>query len=538
MKTKLLPPDLNCDVLVIGSGIAGINAAVNAAESGCKVILLSKGSLFSGSSFYPGTWGLGLIGPEDEDDIPNLEKSIKNIGCGMTNDKLVHAFVTGIPAALETIRRRGVKLRTANQKNQREFIPCFDYKHRDWNGLEFESVREVFSSLIKDLGITVLENCEVLKLEKKENRITGAVFYDGNEVKFLSSKSTVLASGGYGSLFQYHLCTDDVIGSGQALALNAGCSLINMEFMQMMPGYIYPAPKTVFNEKTFRFTRIYHSDGTPLLPEADSERLLDIRSGHGPFTSRLDSKVVDTEIFKDFLHNRDGVEIQYNDELRTNPPEFVTTYFDWLKESKGLTVDDPIHVGIFAHAANGGIKIKEDTSTGINGLFAAGEVTGGMHGADRIGGLSTANGLVFGQKAGIAAAKYAKAAEKNQDNAVFEMMTCTNENELVARLQDTMFRNAMVIRTQEGLNSALNEVRQINTEICTSEYPTDHDVAAYYRMQLRLITAESILKSAQARKESRGSHYRTDYPEQSDAFNKCYVVTKTDEINVHLESDT
>ena len=128
----------DCDVLVLGSGIAGISAALRAAELGARVILACKGPLFSGSSFYPGTWGLGLIGPENEADKKDLAETILRVGQGMADPKLVETFVGGIAPAIENLRKKGVRLRRANQAGQKEFIPCFDHKHRDWNGIEFE----------------------------------------------------------------------------------------------------------------------------------------------------------------------------------------------------------------------------------------------------------------------------------------------------------------------------------------------------------------------------------------------------------------
>ena len=209
------------------------------------------------------------------------------------------------------------------------------------------------------------------------------------------------------------------MGIGHSLALAAGCTLVNMEFMQMMPGYITPAYKTVFNEKVFRFTRFSKADGSPLLTPEEAE-LLEIRSTHGPFTARLSSKAVDISLFREFMANERGCVATYCEEMKENPPEFVKVYFDWLLSAKGVSVDDPIHVGIFAHAANGGIRIWPDASTGVPGLFAAGEVTGGMHGADRIGGLSTANGLVVGTIAGESAAVYAHSARTGPDAVEYE----------------------------------------------------------------------------------------------------------------------
>ena len=129
-----------------------------------------------------------------------------------------------------------------------------------------------------------------------------------------------------------------------------------------------PAYQTIFNEKTFRFTRLRCPDGRPLLNGAAKE-LLTQRSTHGPFTSRLPSKAVDLALFRAFLEDERGVEATYTEEMRSDPPEFVKTYFDWLRESRGLTMEDPIHIGIFAHAANGGIKTDPNAFTGVPGLF-------------------------------------------------------------------------------------------------------------------------------------------------------------------------
>ena len=106
-----------CDVLVLGSGIAGISAALTAAESGASVILVCKGRLFSGSSFYPGTWGLGLVGPADEADEADLISTIEDVGCGMADDALVRALVKGIHPAIEKVRSMGVRLRKADSRS-------------------------------------------------------------------------------------------------------------------------------------------------------------------------------------------------------------------------------------------------------------------------------------------------------------------------------------------------------------------------------------------------------------------------------------
>ena len=514
-----------CDVLVLGSGIAGISAALAAAERGRNVILACKGRLFSGSSFYPGTWGLGLIGPADERDKADLAASIARVGCGIADPELVDAFVSGISPAIRRVSEMGVKLRRADKGGEQEYIPCFDHKHRDWNGIEFDSAREVFSRRLEELGVEILPNCEGLELVKSEGRVCGAVVVRDNTLCYLAAGAVVLATGGYGSLFENHLCTEDVMGSGHALALRAGCTLVNMEFMQMMPGYLSPAPKTIFNEKTFRFTCMKKGDGSPLLGEHEKE-LLTVRSTHGPFTSRLSSKEVDFAVFDAFLQDKRGVEVTYSREMIEHPPEFVKVYFDWLKEHKGVSMEEPIHIAMFAHAANGGVKIAPDASAGVPGLFAAGEVTGGMHGADRIGGLSTANGLVFGTRAGYSAAQDCAEAPSPPESCEFTLMGVEGCGEDLKKLQETMTRSAMIVRTEEGLTQALEEVEAISARIRTHAVPCERvsQGVETHRMLSRCLTAECILRAALLRTESRGSHYRADFPNQDDAQQRPVLI--------------
>jgi succinate dehydrogenase/fumarate reductase flavoprotein subunit len=339
----------------------------------------------------------------------------------------------------------------------------------------------------------------------------------------------VLASGGYGSIFKYHLCTEDVLGSGQHMALKAGCKLVNMEFMQMMPGYIKPAYKTIFNEKIFHFSDFKKADGSDLLNK-EQIKTLEIRSGHGPFTSRLDSKVVDFALFKAFTKDEGGVKVTYSEEMKKNPPEFVQVYFDWLKQAKGITADDPIYIGVFAHAANGGVRINPDASTDVPGLFAAGEVTGGMHGADRIGGLSTANGLVFGAIAGHSAAEFAAKAEPSAESCMYIPMSASGCEAALKKLQQTMFQNAMVLRCEQGLLESLSLVQSLRSSVAAKLRPDDNfnEVAKTQRFLARCTTAESVLRSALLRKESRGSHNRVDYPQQDPKLEKQIIVEMRD----------
>lgn len=527
-----------CDVLVVGSGIAGISAALEAAEIGCSVIITSSANMFSGSSFYPGTWGLGLIGPEDDDDCQDLMDSILKIGCGVADPTMVRTFVKGIRPAIDKVRQMGVNLRRANKSNQSEYIPCFDHKHRDWNGIEFTSAKEVFSRRMEQLRVRTLPHCELIELAKDDDHICGAVMSEDRVPIYVGCKALVLATGGYGGLFKYHLCTNDITGVGHALALKSGCRLVNMEFMQMMPGYINPAPKTIYNEKVFRFTEFQYDDGNSLFPN-DSywHELLKVRSTHGPFTSRLPSKEIDFRLFDAFLANEQGVRASYSEQIRENPPEFVKTYFDWLKESKHLTMNDSIQLGIFAHAANGGILITPEAATDIPGLFACGEGTGGMHGADRIGGLSTANGLVFGGIAGRSAALYSNNHPIPQ-SWEFNNWSISNVSHMTDELQRIMFQSGMVIRSGEGLQKALSNIEMMENELKKDPEDNIAIISESRRIEAQFLTAKSILKASLIREESRGSHYRSDFPSSNQNMARSIIISyQKGDLTAHFKED-
>ncbi len=527
-----------CDVFVIGAGIAGIMAAISAAEKGANVIIASSSKMFSGSSFYPGTWGLGLIGPVDKSDEDDLINTIKTVGCEVIDYELVKTFVSKINPTLEKIKEMGIKLKQPNNSKEKEFIPCFDHKERNWNGILFDSAKEVFSKKIDELKITRYEFSEVIEIVKDKSSIKGVILIkEGKEIEYIRCKAIVIASGGIGGLFKQRLNTDDVNGLGQSLALKIGCQLVNIEFMQMMPGYINPCPKTIFNEKTFKYVKILDYDGKNILEDIDNyEEKLKIRSTHGPFTSRLVSKDIDYAIFKEGIKEPTGVRVVYKDSIKKNQPEFIRVYFEWLKEKKHLTVDDEINIGIFFHAANGGIKINKCAETDISGVFAAGEVTGGMHGADRIGGLSTANGLVFGKIAGESASKYAQRFNcLDGDEIELSINQVENAEELLIDLQNLMFKYAMIEKSEEGIVEAINLLEDIKSRKFISNNIDIKTLYKTYRLNANLLLAEGILRVLYLRKESRGSHYRKDYPRIDEKMSKKILVRYRGKFEVDFE---
>lgn len=504
------------DVLVIGSGIAGLCAAIEAARTGATVAVASAGKTMSGSSFFPGTWGLGLIGPVNEDDEQDLIDTIQTVGGGVADPELVQTFVHGIPQAIEWLEQDlGVELQrpqSAESAQQKQFIPCFDHKTRKWRGLTRKPLEDACMAQIESLGIRLLPRHELIDLlEDSTGRINGALLYDLTRERIVSiaAKATIIAAGGTGGLFERSLTSADVLSSSQAIALAHGASLTNIEFMQMMPGFIEPKRNLVFNEKTWRYVKF---DQPVDIADEKLDDLLEQRSGYGPFTSRLASSAIDLAIDQ---AGAEGLALHY-DFPREDVPEFVQTFATWLQDEHGIAPTDEMRVAMYAHAANGGIKIDKTAYTGVKGLYACGEATGGMHGADRIGGLSSANGIVFGRIAGASAAQAAQNAPEaalKADIALPQYGIATTEAERLTRsLKHTMSTYCMINRTETGLYTALQEIESLKAEATTLSMRNAHDsqVAALARLESQIQLAQEMVKAMRNRTESLGSHYRAD----------------------------
>ena len=504
------------DVLVIGSGIAGLCAAIEAARAGATVAIASAGKTMSGSSFFPGTWGLGLIGPVDEDDEQELIDTIQTVGGGVADPELVQTFVHGIPQAIDWLEQDlGVELQrpqSAESAQQKQFIPCFDHKTRNWRGLTRKPLEDVCTAQIELLGIRLLPRHELIDLvEDTSGKIVGAMLFNQTDERIVTfaAKATIIAAGGTGGLFERSLTSADVLSSSQAIAQAHGATLTNIEFMQMMPGFIEPKRNLVFNEKTWRYVKF---DQSVDIDDDKLDKLLEQRSGYGPFTSRLDSRAIDLAIDQ---AGAEGLALHY-DFPSEDVPEFVQTFATWLQDEHGIAPTDEMRVAMYAHASNGGIKIDKAAATGVAGLYACGEATGGMHGADRIGGLSSANGIVFGRIAGASATQAALDAPETPlktDIALPQRGLAKADAERLARsLKHTMSSYCMINRTETGLSEALHELEGLKTEATTlsTQKAQDSEVAALARLQSQIQLAQEMVKAMRKRTESLGSHYRAD----------------------------
>lgn len=499
------------DVVIVGGGIAGCVAAIEASRAGASVCLASEGGAFSGSSFYPGTWGLGLIGPTDASDADDLVETIVRVGRGVADASLVDSFVRGIPAAISELEAMNVVLKRPENPTERQYVPCFDHKLRLWRGLERDAMRRGFDRALHRGSVARLDGCELLDIRADEGRVAGVLLFDmsGRRFRAFSCGSLVLTTGGMAGLYARNLSMPGNFATVQALAARCGARLTNMEFMQIMPGFASPRRNIVFNEKAFRFARVCDELGSSITHE-----MLESRSEYGPFScERLGASV-------DFAMETCGdAGMSIVCDAGVDSPEFVRVYSEWLARECGVSANAPARIAPYAHASNGGIAIDERGGCGVDGLFAAGECTGGMHGADRIGGLASANALVFGMRAGSSAAKFACAGAPRELRSVravpcfeIEGLAVADCDGIMRELRKTMSAHCMISRNAAGLNDAARMISAFQGRLAREAEPMGDPsaVASTLRCRLQLETAAAMVSAMLARKESCGSHYRSD----------------------------
>lgn len=509
----------DCDVLVIGAGIAGTTAALAAAKTGARVILASTASIFSGSSFFGGTWGLGLISPQDISDKAELAQTILAVGRGVAVPTLVTQFVKGIKPAIQQLESRGVHLRHAKAAEQQEFIPCFDHKQRSWYGLGRSAYRKAIADALEIQQVVQLPYHELLDLLEDDYGICGALLYDSthDELRQIKAGAVVLATGGFGGLFGRTLTMPDVLGTAQAIALKHGAALINAEFIQIMPGLLSPKKGIVFNEKSFRFACLEGFEKQNL-PD-----LMTARAGHGPFSASLPDHLVDLAI----AGQAGGAKLSYT--VPDVLPEFMQTYADWFYNSFNCSPFENVRIAPYAHAANGGIYIDNSASCDVPGLFACGEATGGMHGADRIGGLSSANCLVFGEIAGQAAAAYAQNHTTKMQNIALptKATSITDCQHALKQIRSIMDTNCLLGRESRTLTYAQQQLSHIQSQLSQHSTPCSdpRSIAFTTRATHACLSARALVAAMLARPESRGSHFRHDFPTANSACAQPHTLT-------------
>ena len=537
------------DVLIIGGGAAGCRAALEARDCGARTAIAVKG----GFGRVPGLRGTGASGragsPLGFSDIPHVvgggRISVKpeeeqqalfdlmlQAGLGMADPKLVKILMEEAPAAKQSLKRWGLV-----SDEYEPFIHCFI---TPIPGLSYV-VRAA-------ADITILENMMAVKLLIHDGACVGILALDENsgETVRIYCKSVILATGGAGGLYMHHFQPSCITGDGYAMAFEAGAELLNMEFQQMIWATIYPttnilpgiwgANPSLRNQRGEPFLEKYIPEG---IRYAD---VLKSKLQHWPFSSRDISKYLDIAAVKE---TRAGGAVQHGGfQLETANIDtdcwellMVPHCKEYLK-FRGVDWDrSTVEVNVAYHCHNGGILVDENGQSSIEGLYAVGETAAGPYGADRIAGSMMASGQVFGIRAGRHAAKKARgkamwegsSCEKDEIAELRRMiqLDAGQARRMINHLQRSAWENLLVVKDEMSLNCVEHDIQQIWSEVRSKErsgHGTDPIRAAELNSLLRI--GEMITCAARTRKESRGNHYREDFPKQDNTRQAAAVLVK------------
>ena len=545
---------LTTDVLVIGGGMAGCRAAIAAADYGGSVVLATKMPLNNGgASTFPVAEmaGYNAGDPDIPGDVEKHYEDIVNAGQGMANPLLARILAENAPGTIAELEKWGVVFEKEGD-GYYIFKSCFATSPRTHviRGHGEPIVKAMSGQIQLRSNINVADDLTVLELDVRDGRCCGAwAIKTDRTFVHISAGAVVIASGGATQVFTRNLNPKDVSGDGYALAYDAGAELINMEFMQsgigfshpivnMFNGYIWAAHPKLHNNVNEQFLGKYLPKGMT------QEHVMDEHRRHFPFSSSDDSKYLEVGIQKeiragggspnrgiyaDLRHLTDDYIQSINDDCGLHHMWYIAR--DYMRET-GVDLNSQIvEIAVFAHAINGGVNIDESASSTLPGLYAAGEAAGGPHGADRLGGNMMVTCQVFGKIAGENAAKWAaqnKAATYSNmqpSEKIMQILHKRLDNEiLIKELQEINQNNLLVCRSEESLSRVLqfteNAAHELETAKTQDGIDTDN-----FRLYAMLLSSRLMAKAALQRKESRGSHFREDYP-QKDSLESKPVVQK------------
>ncbi len=500
---------LGCDVLVLGSGAAGLRAAIAAREKGLEVLVASKG--VPGKSTC--TWFSGGVMAGTADGAAtdgHLQRTLM-AGRGTNQRELVEILVDEAPLRLNELMQWGIHA---------EFQHGYLYSKGRPPVLGEELVRCLLKRNMA-LGTRFTGNLLVADLVVKGGSV-GVNAYEEVSRRWLAvtAKAVILATGGASALYLRHDNPKRILGDGYRLALEAGAALQDMEFVQFYPVALAEPgrPPLVVPPRLADCGRLVNSLGEPILDKYGIEE----RPAAERARDKL-SQAIFMEIYRNGLEVLLHLEGLSDEVWRADP--FSAALSPLLGERYGAK-HRPVRVSPVAHHVMGGVLIDRLGATTVPGLFAAGEVAGGLHGANRMGGNALSETLVFGARAGDAAADWAKRSGGGDQRLLSGLLreralawerAQGPDVDLRQRLREIMWRDGGIIRNREGLVSAATAVKKMSDAL--KDFPPRHggsDPSRIVELHSAARVAALILEGALRRCESRGAHFREDFPEQDD----------------------
>ena len=515
--SSLLP--FRPDVLIVGGGFAALIAAFAVREKGRTVAIVSLGPVGrSGNTVVAG----GLISSAFDTRENTAERYLEDLlasGKGLADTELAERLAFESSSMLERLQDLGVVF--ASRDGEPDPILVGGHSVRRTFSAECSNIpvstrgrafMEPLLPRLAGLNVPMLKGLRVTSLLRQGDRVVGVTAREreSETSHTLLAGSVILATGGYGGLFRRTNNVSDIYGDGIGLALEAGGTLRDMEMVQFYPTVmLHPVRKNI-NGRMFamgavlrnglgeRFMDSYDPAGDLATRDVMARAIfLEIQAGRGKDGFVL---VDCTGIPKDVLHGKYG------------------PLYRFLRK-KGLDMSRDMLPGVpTTHYTLGGIRIDPDGRTGVPGLYAAGEVCGGVHGVNRLAGAAIMEAAVFGHRAGLAAATEAPEAPLRYDSAQMDegvgslWSSCVDADMLV--LRSLLWDHISLFRNAEGMTKALEGIMKLR-----AKYSKD-STAAGKAFARNLLVGEAVARSAMKRTESRGAHYRSDYPETDPAWAK------------------
>lgn len=531
------------DVLVIGAGAAGLAAARAALLGGADVVLADKGLIGQGGATIMAQMTVAAaLGSEEPDDWTVHYDDTVSGGRDLNVPALAEVLTHDAPARMLELAELGVRWARRPDGGIRQVTAPGHSRKRCVYVDVLSSGPSISRALKGDIrkrgGCAELKNVGMHRLLVGDGRVAGAVGVDfaTGERLVVRAGSVVLATGGCTRLFARSSACLNMTGDGHALALRAGAELIDMEFVQFFPiGTVHPH---LIGLDPVMWDPFRYKLGGRLLNGLGDEFVEHYSDAVGRYTALRDTATY--AILKEIQAGRGaphgGVHLDFRGNTRERLREAFGGVVDILERQGMDLTRQPVEVAPLAHYTIGGVRVDERMATTVPGLYAAGEVAGGAHGANRISGNALTEAVTFGARAGAGAAAHALRGRRRPDTTTSEQTALAGLADLLSRRGDTspavvrdeiqrvMWSDVGPFRTATGLGHALARLDQLGerelAHVAIAGPPDSFnlDVQETLNLDHALLTARAVTQAALARRESRGAHQREDHPETSEAW--------------------
>lgn len=522
------------DVLVIGGGLAAMRAALASSAAGARTGLVLKGVLGeSGSSAIAGG---GLAAVMAVSDVPedSVEKHFEDTlasGDYVNDLALVRTLVSNAGESIRELERIGAKFVSKSDGEIEVFLaPAHSYRRsvRVEGGGTAQMIGPI-AAHVRTQPIEIVERCAVLEILRDGARAAGVLATHSGKVEVIRAKAIVLAAGGAGRIYPLTSNMAESTGDGYAMALRNGLALTGMEFVQFTPTAL-AYPKALEGTSTggvllgLEGTRMWNAKNERFMEKFDPVR-------KEASTRAVLSRAIQAQVVEGNGSPHAGV---YLDLTRNDPETLERLAAPFMKKLAPHGIDirrQPIEIAPAVHYFMGGVEIDARTRTAMSGLYAAGEVAGGVQGSNRLSSNSLSDVNVFGKIAGVEAAAHAQShpgvadwsrleadARRALDRTWGEraQSAAAALDVLHAKLKRLTFAHAGLVRDGDSMRQGIIAIEGLRTELRVLAPVGVDDLRQYYELRNMLDVAEAVTRSALHREESRGAHFRADYPDKND----------------------